>query len=556
MDRNWESGRDIENVKNGEIKEDLVINEERDAELNAFLEEIEGPSKGSEKKIEGDEKLVIDEEREAKLDALWEEIEGSFNDSEKKNEEDEKLVIDEEREAKLDVLWEEIEGSFNDSEKKGVEEEKLVIDEDREAKLDALWEEIEGFFNDSEKKNEEDEKLVIDEEREAKLDALWEELKGSFNDFDNNKGDKNLVIDREREAKLDALWEEIESIFDDLDKKPKLNENLFRIDSHKESSEANLEKFSRNKIFDSLDETKWYKLNEVEKKKRITEYSEHEYHLNNLKEPLVLRFKELNRGVHGGYRFKSKQGPLSFHEITINTRYLKDSRELANTISHEVHHAYQTENEEKLKKTNDPKQVDPRTLDWLKNEQDGYISPSPYNWRKYAKQPLEKSAFEYGEKREKEALFDYSKIKDRNWDKLEYTEKEKRMSEYFKYECKLNNLKNLPEIQFEELEEEEEGRYLNEENKVIVNAKYLHDRKRCVNIIAQQSFQAYQFEQIDKFNSDANLDEFDRRTINWVESIRSRSIQKESGNFRQDLEIDAINHGNEREKEIFKIKLW
>jgi uncharacterized protein YjaZ len=511
---------------------------------------------------EKEKREAISQAGEGKGGAMWQGLTSFLNEATDGHEEESlesNLKIDRELEEKHEAIWKELEPILN-KETDGREEEplgsNLKIDRELEEKHEAIWKELEPILNKETDGREEKlfgPNLKIDRELEEKHEAIWKELEPILNKETDGREEEplgsNLKIDRELEEKREAIWKELE---------PFLNEGEH--EHKKESFEVNPEKSGKDSIYTKLDESRWKDVEEREKKELLIEYLKHECNRNNLDNIPQIRFEELEEDTFGLYKYIENN--TYKNEIVLNTRYLDDSRICVNTIAHEVCHAYQFEQIEKYYNGEDLNNLDPRTKEWVENYEKGYIKyeDDPYGYRY---QPLEKVAFDYGDIREKEVLFDYSRLEENEWRKLEGIEKIERLTEYFKHECQLNDLENPPRIKFEYFDSPEQrtwgGYHCYENNEIVINTRYLNNVRDCVNTIAHEVHHAYQHRQMDKYYDGEDLRKLDPRTLAWVYNEKTGYITPKEdpiGYRNQPQEKDAFDYGKTREEEIFGPTLW
>ena len=146
----------------------------------------------------------------------------------------------------------------------------------------------------------------------------------------------------------------------------------------------NLNDISENQldlILDNFKEANWDDLTLAEQKQSMTDLADYvTVDTGNQNPPDIVFRDDMPDGTYGGYSPDT-------NTIEINTNMLDDSIEAADTITHEMWHAYQ----EQIAK--DPSH--PRTLEY-QDAFDNYISPE-YDFEGYENQMVEAEARDYAQ---------------------------------------------------------------------------------------------------------------------------------------------------------------
>lgn len=143
----------------------------------------------------------------------------------------------------------------------------------------------------------------------------------------------------------------------------------------------NADSKSIDSVLDNFRESNWSDLSMDEQKNSITDLANHVAADTGNKNPPGIDFREdMPDGTYGGYSPDS-------NTIEINVNMLDDAVEAADTIAHEMWHAYQ---EQAAKDPNNPRAAE------YQEGFDNYISPE-YDFEGYENQMVEAEAREYAQ---------------------------------------------------------------------------------------------------------------------------------------------------------------
>ena len=134
-------------------------------------------------------------------------------------------------------------------------------------------------------------------------------------------------------------------------------------------------------VLDNFQENKWSDLSIGEQKQSITDLANYvATDTGNENPPEIVFRNDMNDGEYGGYNPETNR-------IEINENMLDDSAEAADTIAHEMWHAYQQQ-----------EASDPTSEKGLEYQEgfDNYISPE-YDFEAYENQMVEAEAREYAQ---------------------------------------------------------------------------------------------------------------------------------------------------------------
>jgi len=134
-------------------------------------------------------------------------------------------------------------------------------------------------------------------------------------------------------------------------------------------------------IIDHFQEDKWSDLSLEEQKRLMTDLADYVAVDTGIENPPEIVFRDdMPDGAYGGYSPET-------NTMEINVNMLDDSAEAADTVAHEMWHAYQEQ------AANDPN--DPRMAEY-REAFDNYISPE-YDFEAYENQMLETEARDYAQ---------------------------------------------------------------------------------------------------------------------------------------------------------------
>jgi len=230
-----------------------------------------------------------------------------------------------------------------------------------------------SFDSDGELSNIE---TVIDSQNESEVSL----------DPDTDVTIENDLIDAELLNDLDEYSEEsIEELFtDDVDSSLLETEDEHGIDALDETEVEDISEITNeelNPILDNFHGDKWSDLSLEEQKQSMTDLMDYVANdTGNINPPEITFRGDMPNGVYGGFN-------PSTNTIEINENMLDDSVEAADTIAHEMWHAYQ---EQARSDINNPRNQD------YQDGFDNYIS-SQFDYEGYQNQMIEVEARNYAQ---------------------------------------------------------------------------------------------------------------------------------------------------------------
>ncbi|MGW6665101.1 hypothetical protein [Peribacillus sp. NPDC055009] len=165
-----------------------------------------------------------------------------------------------------------------------------------------------------------------------------------------------------------------------------------------------------NKLINDLSQVNWDSYTKDQKISKLREVMGHLKNVFRIEGPISLSFPVNQRG--GSYVYRRRE-----HLIEIGQLDFDSSKESVDNLAHELFHAMQMERIDEFNKVTMPNEIinqrilqleNPFIKEWIKNKKDGYIEPTLPWWQfwisskkqysKYRNQPIERDAWENGEK--------------------------------------------------------------------------------------------------------------------------------------------------------------